>query len=94
MERLVVYAWWPWGRPAPKFRKRSAKKAVLIASSAAPGIMGRLFYGTMKQLRDTARTIGAKPIGSIFLGLMAQQEHPALDASCKARIARLVAKLV
>ena len=71
MERLVVYAYWPWGSHAPKLRKkRATKRAVLIASSAAPGLMGRLFYGTLKQLKMTAKTIGAKPIGSIFIGLM------------------------
>ncbi len=47
MERLIVYAYQPWGSHAPKLRKKKAtKRAMLIASSAAPGLMGRFFYGT------------------------------------------------
>ncbi len=94
MERLVVYAWWPWGQPAPKFRKAARKKAMLIASSAAPGIMGRLFYSTLKQLRETARTVGAKPVGSTFIGLVSQQERPTLGARVQARLRREAVKLV
>ncbi len=44
MERLAVYAYWPWGAPAPIFRKsHMSKKAILIASCAAPGLMGTCF---------------------------------------------------
>lgn len=95
MERLVVYAWWPWGAHAPKFRKRAHdKKAILIASSAAPGPMGRLFYTTLKQLRQTARTIGAKPAGSVFIGSMSQQEHPVLPDRARRQVQDLVGKLL
>jgi multimeric flavodoxin WrbA len=95
MERLVVYAYWPWGAHAPKFRKRkAAKKAMLIASSAAPGLMGRLFYTTLKQLKMTAKTIGAKPVGSIFIGLMSQDEHPELSDKTREQLLTLVGKLV
>jgi multimeric flavodoxin WrbA len=94
MERLVVYAYWPWGAPAPKFRKaRASKKAVLIASCAAPGLMGRLFYTTLKQLKMTAKTIGAKPVGSAFIELAAQQEHTPLSERDRKRIAHLVGRL-
>jgi multimeric flavodoxin WrbA len=95
MERLVVYAYWPWGSHAPKFRKKkAAKKAILIASSAAPGFMGRFFYATLKQLKMTAKTIGAKPIGSIFIGLMSQQEHPELPEKAKEQVQTMVRKLL
>jgi multimeric flavodoxin WrbA len=91
MERLVVYAYWPWGAPAPKFRKTHAsKKAVLIASCAASGLMGRLFYATLKQLKMTAKTIGARPAGSVFIGLVAQREHAALPERSRKRIQQLV----
>lgn len=95
MERLVVYAYWPWGAPAPTLRrKKASKKAVLIASSAAPGLMGRLFYTTLKQLKMTSKTIGAKPVGTVFIGLMAQQEHPALPENATKRVRSLVKKLL
>jgi len=95
MERLVVYAYWPWGAHAPKFRKQTlAKPALLIASSAAPGPMGRLFYATLKQLRQTARTVGARPVGSVFIGLMSQQEQPALPDRTRRRVCREVNRLL
>jgi len=94
MERLVVYAYWPWGTPAPRYRKRQAgKRALLIASCAAPGIMGRMFYTTLKQLRLTAKTIGAKPVGSVFVGLVSQQAVPALCDKDRRRISRLADRL-
>jgi len=95
MERLVVYAYWPWGSHAPEFRiKKATKKAILIASSAAPGFLGRLFYATLKQLKMTAKTIGAKPIGSIFIGLMSQQEHSKLPEKTQERVRTMVRKLM
>lgn len=95
MERLVVYAYWPWGTPAPKFRRQQAtKRAVLIASSAAPGLMGRLFYTTLKQLKMTAKTLGAKPVGSTFIGLIAQEAQPTLPDRARRRVQGLVEKLL
>ena len=39
MERLLGYAYWPWGSAAPRARsKRQPRKAVLVASAAMPGI--------------------------------------------------------
>ncbi len=95
MERLIVYAYWPWGAPAPKFRKSHAtKKAILIASCAAPGLLGRLFFTTLKQLKVAAKTIGAKPVGGTFIGHSAQQEHPPLPEQARKRVQRLVEKLM
>ena len=63
MERLAVYNYWPWGAMAPKYRKddEPRKKALLISSSAAPGFLGRWLYGTSRQLKYTAKIIGAEP---------------------------------
>jgi multimeric flavodoxin WrbA len=94
IERLVVYVYWPWGAPAPHPRKKRAdKKAVLIATSAAPGPLGRFFYTTLKQLKLTAKTIGAKPVASLFIGLMSMEEYPVLHDRAKRRIQHLVRKL-
>ncbi len=95
MERLVVYAYWPWGMFSPKYRKKKAtKKAMLIASSAAPGLMGRMFYDTVKQLKMTAKTIGAKPVGSLFIGQMSQHEHPELSDKTREQVRSMTRKLV
>ncbi|MEA3411073.1 MAG: flavodoxin family protein [Pseudomonadota bacterium] len=96
MERLVVYAYWPWGMNAPKFRKADVPKkpALLISSCAAPGLMGRWIYSTRNQLRMTARTIGARPVGTLFTGLVSKDPHPELSARVRAKAASLAGKLV
>jgi len=78
MERLVCFAYWPWGANAPQMRsKRKDRQAVLITATAMPACLGRLFTGALRALRSTAETMGAKPIASIFVGMIAQQEHAA-----------------
>lgn len=96
MERLIVYAYWPWDKDYPEFRKAKVqkKKAVLVSSCAAPGLLGRLMYGTYKQLKMTARTIGAEPVGTLFTGLMAKEPHQALPEKVLKRIQKLALKLI
>lgn len=95
MERLVVYGYWPWGSAAPQpRRKQTGKRAILIASCAAPGLMGRVFYTTMKQLNKTAKTIGAKPVGALFVGLVSMHAQPVLPERAKRQVKNLVGKLL
>ena len=95
MERLVVYAYWPWGAPAPKLRKsRATKRALIITSSAAPALIGRLFFGSVKGLRATAALIGAKPVRDVCIGLAAKAPDARLGASDARRIERAVAVIV
>lgn len=96
MERLVVYGYWPWGMIAPKDRKANGpkKKAVLVSSCAAPGIMGQLFFSTIKELKMTAKTIGADTVGVLFTGMIAQEENPKLPDAIKRKAQNLAKKLV
>jgi multimeric flavodoxin WrbA len=96
MERLAVYAYWPWDKNGPQYRKAQAprKKALLVSSCAAPGIIGRWFYGTQKQLKMTAKTIGADVVGSLFTGMIAKEKHPKLPKSVLARINALAGRVV
>lgn len=96
MERLVVYAYWPWDKSTPQFRKSNApqKKAVLISSCAAPGILGRWLYGTHAQLKTTAQTIGAKSVGTLFTGSIAKEPHLRVSQRVQERASALAAKLV
>ncbi len=89
LERLAVYAYWPWGQLAPKFRiKTGKKKAVLVTSSAAPSLIGRLFFkGALKALKIAADAVGAKPVGSLYIGMACTNEKPVLTAN-DARLAR------
>ncbi len=96
MERLAVFGYWPWGKPAPVFRKAKLpqKPAVVLSSCAAPGLMGRLTYGTSKSLKVAAQTMGAKVVGSSVTGLIAQRPSPILPARARRRAASLARRLV
>ncbi|MDH3387075.1 MAG: flavodoxin family protein [Gammaproteobacteria bacterium] len=96
MERLIPYGYWPWEQPAPKFRKSGLpqKKALLISSSAAPGILGRFMYDSSKQLKMTAQTIGAKPVGTLFTGLISKEKHQRLPRKTVDRARELAARLI
>jgi len=97
MERLAVYAFWSWDMPAPQYRKANAvkkKKALLVSSCAAPGLLGRYFFGTRKQLKMTAKTIGAAPVGTIFTGLIGKGSHPKINNRVQWKTRQLAKKLI
>jgi len=96
MERLVVYAYWPWDLNGPQYRNAQVpkKKALLVSSCAAPGIIGRWLYGTDKQLKTTAKTIGAEVVGSLFTGMIAKEHHSKLSDGVLAKIKALAGRLV
>ena len=96
MERLIVYAYWSWDMNAPSFRKEKTvkKKAILISSCAAPGVLGRWVYGTHKQLKMTAQTIGAECVGTIFTGMISKQPQPKLNGRVQSKINLQAKKLL
>jgi multimeric flavodoxin WrbA len=94
LERLLGFAYWPWGKAAPKVRKPKArKKAILVATSAAPGIFIPLATGAARALRLTAKVLGAKPVGSLWVGLLAGDASPRLSARKLERARRVGMKL-
>lgn len=73
LERLLGAAYWPWGAWSPKPRSNNPqRKAVLIASSAAPGFLLPLMSGAPKALRVAAACLGARPVAKLWVGLAAQ----------------------
>lgn len=96
MERLVVYAYWPWDMNGPQYRKAQApkKKAMIVSSCAAPGILGRWLFGTNKQLKMTAKMIGAEIVGTLFTGMMAKEHQPKLPERMRSQIKDLARELV
>jgi len=96
MERLVVYAYWPWEMKAPQYRKKAApkKKAVLVSSCAAPGFLGHRLFATHKQLKITAQIIGAANVGSLFAGMIAGAPRPHLSKRIKRKAYILAEKLL
>lgn len=94
MERLLGYAFWPWGQKAPRPRnKQRPRTSVLVASAAMPGFLIPLATGAARALRVTAAMLGAKPVGSLWIGLVAHQPHQELSAGMAARARRLGMKL-
>ena len=89
IERLVCYAFWPWGQKGPAMRsKEKSKKAVLVTSSAMPAPLGKFFTGSLRILKITAGTLGAKPIGTLAIGMAALSERQELTPAVvkKARL--------
>jgi multimeric flavodoxin WrbA len=79
IERLVCYAYWPWGKPGPVTRvKDRGIKAVLVTSSAMPAALGRIFTRSLGGLKRAAKTLGAKPAGTLFIGKAALHEKQEL----------------
>lgn len=72
IERLACYAWWPWGAAAPKLRNRPPRKsAVVVVSSAAPSVLVRLLSGAAGLLKRAAEVLGARTVGTLYIGLAA-----------------------
>ncbi|WP_457593837.1 flavodoxin family protein [Hydrogenimonas sp.] len=96
LERLIPYAYWPWGERAPIYRKAGGrrKSALLVASSAAPEIIGRLFYSTLKQLKMGAKVVGADTVGTLFTGAIAPQRDPLLPQRTRVKAEKLAKKLI
>ena len=95
MERLLGCVYWPWGMSAPQPRNTlPTRKAVLVASSAMPGFCIPLFTGAARALRVTARMLGAKPVGKLWIGLAAQKPQQALSARTLKHARRIGLRLV
>ncbi len=96
MERLTPYIYWPWGQLAPRYRKANLmnKKAIVVSSCAAPGFLGRLLYGSHRQLKMTAKLLGAKTVGGLFTGKVSQQPDTRVADQLDAKAQRLLPKLL
>lgn len=98
LERMVGYAYWPAGAPAPKPRegaagRRSRKPAVLLTSSAAPALLTRLCARPLKTLRRMAKLLRARPVASLVVGLASSSE-PRVGARTERRLRRAGRRLV
>jgi multimeric flavodoxin WrbA len=90
IERLVCYAFWPWGQKGPTVRnKEKRKKAVVVTASAMPALLGKFFTGSLRILKITAETLGAKPIGTLNIGMAALNEKQELTPAVVKKAKRL-----
>jgi NAD(P)H-dependent FMN reductase len=94
MERLVGYTYWPWNTPAPSVRtKTPTRKVVLVTSSAMPGFFVPFATGAIRALKMTAKLLGARPVGTLCVGLAAQVKQPKLSPATVHRAEVLGARL-
>jgi putative NADPH-quinone reductase len=90
LERLLGSVYWPWGQNMPRPRnKQLPRKAILVASAAMPGCLIPFATGTAKALRVAANSLGAKPVGNLWIGLVAQKPQPQLSARTLNRARRM-----
>lgn len=71
-----------------------ARPALLISTSATPGLIGRLYYTTQPHLRATARALGAIPAGSVFIGMVAECDGKCLPEKASERLRTLTGNLL
>ena len=94
LERLLGYIYWPWKQKGPVLRsKRQPRKAVLVATAGMPGFLIPVATGAARALRLTARMLGAKPVGKLWIGLVAGEPQPALSARTLERARQMGMKL-
>ena len=82
IERLAPYCYWPWGETlAPKYRiTKEDKKAVIVASSACPALLGRILMpGALGTLKKAARIMGVKATKSLYFGPVCRNEDSQLS---------------
>ena len=51
-------------------------------------------YETNKQLKKTAKIIGADTVGTLFIGLIAKESHQALPEGAHKKVKTLIDKLL
>lgn len=94
MERLIGYAWWPWGQRGPTLRTLArTRKAVLVTSASLPGFLIPLATGAPRALKLTAKMVGARPVGQLWIGGAAVSPDQQLTPRLRARALRLGKKL-
>jgi putative NADPH-quinone reductase len=81
LERLLGYTYWPWDQAGPKARtNRRPRRAVLVASAGMPGFLIPIATGAPRTLRLAAKSMGARPVASMWVGLAAQKPMQAPSA--------------
>jgi multimeric flavodoxin WrbA len=95
MERLICFAYWPWNsHKGPAMRtKAKDKKAVLVTASAMPAVIGRLLTGAPRALKIIAQTLGARPVATVFIGMIAQQQRETLPDKARQKARQAGRKL-
>lgn len=95
-ERLVCYAYWPWGRKiGPKSRKQNTKKrAILIWSCNMPAIMAIVITKISKELKGIAKVLGFETVSILKIGLVGIKEYEEVPDKLRKKSEKLAKKLI
>jgi NAD(P)H-dependent FMN reductase len=94
IERLICFAYWPWGKAGPKLRNiPKTKRAVVVISSACPALLARLMTRMVGLLKSCARVLGAKTVDVLFIGLTASEPKADIGDRARKKARRLGKKL-
>jgi hypothetical protein len=94
LERLTIFGYWPWDQPAPVYRRKPVKPALCISSCAAPSLMGRFVYGTMRTLNEAVKCVGGKRVDTLMIGLSNQELPAGISPRDQRRIEAVTKKLI
>lgn len=95
LERLVCYAYWPWGMLSPKVRaQEKSRRAVVVISSAAPSLLIRLRTGIVGLMKTAAGMLGAKTVGVLTIGIAARTQKQDISERTLKKARLLGRKLV
>ena len=93
VERLVCYAYWPWGA-LPKQRIRGGnKRAVIVVSSAAPALIARIGTDCCKLLKKVSRLLGAGKVETLFIGSVRRDPEEGLSPRARSKAYALGRKI-
>lgn len=95
MVRLMEFAHRHPCRDVASYEERTLDRpALLISTSATPGLMGRFYYSTRQQLEQTARTLGARPAGCVFVEMVAESTPATLPDKARREVEQLAVRLL
>jgi NAD(P)H-dependent FMN reductase len=94
IERLICYGYWPWNAKVPRPRNDArSKRAVIVASSAAPACLGRYGTSNVKIMKKVAKLLGAGVTDTLFIGLARHTPDARLSARYVKRARKLGERL-
>jgi putative NADPH-quinone reductase len=94
VERLVCFAYWPWGQGIPKMRPTpKTKRAVVVSACAAPALVGRYLTGAVRLLASTAGMLGARKVDVLVIGFACRDRDSRLSDAVRRKARRLGLKL-
>lgn len=94
LERLIIYGYWPWHSPAPKFRRSPFKPALCVTSCASPSLIGRFAFNTLGVMKQAAHCVGAKVVDTLMVGLVSEQLPVNISVRDQRRIRNITQRLL